>query len=100
MVAPAGAVRPVGDEEQKSRLLLPVDGVEWQTWANPEFLQFDTGLRLERQPQVVRDRALALVRASLSPEGYRLAHAMMLVNGFLGEVVDLETVLNEWSYNF
>jgi hypothetical protein len=24
---------------------------------------------------------------------------MMLVNGFLGEVVDLETVLNEWSYN-
>jgi hypothetical protein len=29
----------------------------------------------------------------------RLAHAMMLINGFLGEVVHLETVLNEFSYN-
>ena len=25
---------------------------------------------------------------------------MMLINGFLGEVVGLETVLNEFSYNF
>src|ERR687889_526626 len=47
----------------------------------------------------VREKALALMRASLSPEGYELAHAMMLINGFLGEVVDLETVLNEFSYN-
>jgi hypothetical protein len=62
-------------------------------------MQFDTGLRLEFQPSEVRERALALVRASLSPEGFDLAHAMMLVNGFLGEVVDLETILNEWSYN-
>jgi hypothetical protein len=76
-----------------------VDAVEWQTWANPEFLQFDTGLRLDCQPEIVRDKALALVRASLSPEGFAQAHAMMLVNGFLGEVVDLESVLNEWSYN-
>ena len=37
--------------------------------------------------------------ASLSPEGYELAHGMMLINGFLGEVVGLETILNEFSYN-
>ena len=62
-------------------------------------MQFDTGLRLDLQPVEVREKALALMRASLSPEGYELAHAMMLINGFLGEVVDLETVLNEFSYN-
>jgi hypothetical protein len=62
-------------------------------------MQFDTGLRLELQPAEVREKALALVRASLSPEGYELTHAMMLINGFLGEVVDLESVLNEFSYN-
>jgi hypothetical protein len=62
-------------------------------------MQFDTGLRLDGQPEVVREKALALMRASLSPEGYEIAHAMMLINGFLGEVVDLETVLGEWSYN-
>jgi hypothetical protein len=83
----------------RARISFDVDAVEWQTWANPEFLQFDTGLRLDGRSQAVRDRALALVRASLSPEGYEIAHAMMLINGFLGEVVDLETILDEFSYN-
>ncbi|MGY1858200.1 DUF3500 domain-containing protein [Modestobacter sp. SYSU DS0290] len=90
------AALPAGDRE---RLSFPVDAPEWQTWANPEFMQFDTGLRLEFQPPEVREKALALVRASLSPEGFQLAHAMMVINGFLGEVVGLENVLNEFSYN-
>jgi hypothetical protein len=99
MVAAARELLAVLDDEGRKRISFPVDAVEWQTWANPEFMQFDTGLRLDLQPVEVRERALALMRASLSPEGYDLAHAMMLINGFLGEVVDLETVLNEFSYN-
>ncbi|KHL17812.1 uncharacterized protein DUF3500 [Mumia flava] len=87
------------DEDARAALTHPVDAVEWQTWANPEFMQFDTGLRLEFQPADVRAAALALVEASLSPEGYALAHRMMQINGFLGEVVDLESILNEFSYN-
>lgn len=88
------------DEPSRGKIDYPVDAAEWQTWANPEFMQFDTGLRLEFQPVDVREKALALMRASLSKEGYELAHAMMLINGFLGETVDLATVLNEFSYNF
>jgi hypothetical protein len=99
MVAAAEDLLSVLDGEDRERISFGVDAVEWQTWANPEFLQFDTGLRLDGRSQAVRDKALALVRASLSPEGYEIAHAMMLVNGFLGEVVDLETILNEFSYN-
>jgi uncharacterized protein DUF3500 len=99
MVAAARDLLAALTPEDRARVSFPVDAVEWQTWANPEFMQFDTGLRLEFQPTEVRERALALVRASLSPEGFDLAHAMMLVNGFLGEVVDLPTVLGEWSYN-
>ena len=99
MVAAAEALLAALDDDALERVRFAVDAVEWQTWANPEFMQFDTGLRLDGQPQDVRDKALALVRASLSPEGYELAHAMMLINGFLGEVVDLPTVLNEFSYN-
>ncbi|WP_285189491.1 DUF3500 domain-containing protein [Rhodococcus sp. MEB041] len=76
-----------------------MDAPEWQTWANPEFLQFDTGVRLEFQPADVQRRALALLAASLSPEGYELAHDMMLINGFLGELVGLQSILNEFSYN-
>ncbi len=99
MVAAARELLAALDDDGRKRIAHDVDDVEWQTWANPEFLQFDTGLRLEFQPAEVREKALALVRASLSPEGYELAHGMMLVNGFLGEVVDLPTVLNEFSYN-
>jgi hypothetical protein len=99
MVAAADDLLAALDDESRERIAFPVDAVEWQTWANPEFMQFDTGLRLEFQGPEVREKALALVRASLSPEGFASVHAMMLVNGFLGEVVDLPTVLGEWSYN-
>src|SRR3954451_4321757 len=99
MVAAAEDLLSVLDDDARKRISFAADAPEWQTWANPEFLQFDTGLRLDLQPEVVREKALVLVRASLSPEGFAQAHAMMLVNGFLGEVVDLESVLNEWSYN-
>jgi hypothetical protein len=99
MVGAANELLAVLDDGQRAAISFAVDDGEWQTWANPEFMQFDTGLRLDLQPVEVREKALALMRASLSPEGYELAHAMMLINGFLGEVVDLETVLNEFSYN-
>ena len=99
MVAAADDLLAVLDDDGRKRISFAVDAVEWQTWANPEFMQFDTGLRLDLQPVEVREKALALMRGLAVPEGYELAHAMMLINGFLGEVVDLETVLNEFSYN-
>ncbi|GIM89611.1 DUF3500 domain-containing protein [Paractinoplanes toevensis] len=99
MVAAARDLLGSLDPQARARIAYPVDAPQWQTWANPEFMQFDTGLRLEFQPMDVRDKALALIRASLSPEGYRLTRAMMLINGFLGEVVGLPTILNEYSYH-
>jgi hypothetical protein len=99
MVAAANDLLAALDDDARALISFDVDAVEWQTWANPEFLQFDTGLRLDLQPAEIRGKALALMRASLSPEGFELAHATMLINGFLGEVVDLETILNEFSYN-
>jgi len=99
MVEAANDLLAALDDDARGLLSFEVDAVEWQTWANPEFMQFDTGLRLDLQPVEVREKALALMRASLSREGFELAHAMMLINGFLGEVVDLGTILNEFSYN-
>ncbi|WP_329410619.1 DUF3500 domain-containing protein [Nocardia vinacea] len=100
MVRAARALVDVLDERGRRQISYPVDAVQWQSWANPEFMQFDTGLRLEFQPGQVQQHALALMRASLSPEGYRHAREMMLINAFLGEVVGLPTILNEFSYNF
>jgi Protein of unknown function (DUF3500) len=99
MMAAAEQLLAALDDDSRQRLCYPIDPVEWQTWANPEFLQFDTGLRLEFQQPEVRQRALGLMAASLSPHGYRLAHQMMIINDFLGKVVGLEPILNEFSYN-
>src|SRR3954447_20743799 len=99
MVTAARELLAALDDTGPERHALDVDPPEWQTWATPEFMQFDTGLRLEFQRAGVRQKALALVRASLSPEGHQLVCAMMRINGFLGEVVGLPTVLGEFSYN-
>ncbi|UYQ77272.1 DUF3500 domain-containing protein [Glutamicibacter sp. JL.03c] len=100
MLEAAGALLAELGPEDQATLMHPVDAPQWQTWANPEFMQFDTGLRLEFQPPAVRTKVLELMAASLSPEGYELAHGMMLINGFLGKTVGLESLLNEFSYNF
>lgn len=68
MVAAARDLLTALDEDARAKLCHPVDGVEWQTWANPEFLQFDTGVRLEFQPPEVRKKALALVEPA-EPRG-------------------------------
>ncbi|NIH88343.1 DUF3500 domain-containing protein [Amycolatopsis granulosa] len=99
MIAAARALESALDEEGRGKLRYAVDAVEWQTWANREFLQFDTGVRLEFQPPEVQRAALELVRASLSPEGFRLVRDVMRINGFLGEVVGLTSILNEFSYH-
>lgn len=99
MAGAACALLGALDVEARRQITYPVDAVEWQTWSNPEFLQFDTGIRLESHPFNVRDAAMGLVKASLSPRGYYLARSMMLINGFLGEAVELPAILNEFSYN-
>ena len=71
MVAAANDLLAVLDDDGRKRISFDVDAVEWQTWANPEFLQFDTGLRLDLQPVEVREKALALMRRLPLPRGLR-----------------------------
>lgn len=99
MVAAAERLFAVLDEAQREQISYPVDSLEWRHWANPEFMQFDTGLRLEFQAQAVRDAFMALVEASLSARGAHDVRTMMRINGFLGDVVGLPGIMNEYSYN-
>ncbi|CAN7174264.1 DUF3500 domain-containing protein [Arthrobacter sp. LjRoot14] len=100
MVAAGRKMLEMATPEQASRLSYSVDAHEWQSWANPEFMQHDTGLRLDELDSPLRDAALAVVEASLSPAGFELARNLMRINGFLGELVELPQLMNEFSYNF
>jgi hypothetical protein len=100
MAAAARKLLSVLTPEQALRLNYAVDAPEWQSWANPEFLQHDTGLRLDEVDGTVREAALAVVEASLSAEGFALVRNLMRINGFLGDLVELPLLMNEFSYNF
>ncbi|EXJ84845.1 hypothetical protein A1O3_05519 [Capronia epimyces CBS 606.96] len=84
---------------QRDRLSYHIDSPEWRTWSNPEFLLSDKGVRLDEVTAPVRDSLLAILQASLSPEGYDKAVAAMRINGFLGSLVRAPAVMNEHSYN-
>lgn len=105
--APAGAMAAAASkllehlpEHERAKVSYPVDSAQWQGWANPEFLQHDTGLRLENVDFHTRELILRLVQVSLSSEGYDQVRTLMRINGFLGDVVGLPALMNEYSYNF
>jgi hypothetical protein len=86
--------------EQSSAVRHHIDSPEWRTWSNPEFLLSHKGIRLDEVTPQVRDGVMAVLQATLSPEGYAKAVGAMRVNGFLGDLVESPAVMNEFSYNF
>ncbi|KAL4888833.1 hypothetical protein BDV59DRAFT_210956 [Aspergillus ambiguus] len=88
------------DDSQKTALSYHIDSPEWRTWSNPEFLLSHKGLRLDEVTPTIRDAILAVIKATLSPEGYDKAIKAMRINHFLGELVESPAVMNEFSYNF
>ncbi|KAH7027253.1 uncharacterized protein B0I36DRAFT_364485 [Microdochium trichocladiopsis] len=83
----------------RDRTVLHIDSPEWRTWSNPEFLISNKGIRLDEWP-ALQEPVMAVLKATLSPEGYDKAVAAMRINAFLGQLVNGTKVMNEWSYNF
>ncbi|EIW85851.1 hypothetical protein CONPUDRAFT_150625 [Coniophora puteana RWD-64-598 SS2] len=82
-------LRVLSEEERTNVWAGDVESDEFRVWSNPE---------LYVNP-VVQTAAHALLRASLSKEGYDKALGCTLTNGFLGDLVDGPRVLNKHSYN-
>jgi len=87
-------------DQEKHAVQFPFDARERRKWSNPEMLINPFGIRLERTSSTTRDAILALLRATLSPEGYGKARSAMRINGFLGSCCKVENIMNEYSYNF
>ncbi len=80
---------------------LPMNAPEWRLWTNAIPTWHPKGLRLERLAESDRDRALAVVQASLSPAGYAQVRAAMALNANLGELIDdYRDTLTEFAYWF
>jgi hypothetical protein len=85
---------------QREKTTYHIDSPEWRTWSNPEHLLSDKGIRLDEISNGLRDNVFDILKKTLSPEGYQKARSAMRINGFLGELVETPTVVNELSYNF
>jgi hypothetical protein len=87
-------------EPQLSVGRFPMDDVSWRHWNNGARYFLRHGLLLEDLDAAGRDRALAVVRASLSAHGYRQTIDLMHLNRTIGELSDNTHGLNEWLYWF
>lgn len=88
------------NDDERGRVSYPLNASERRAWSNPEFVFHRVGLRLEDLEQAQSDALLAVVRASLSPEGWARIDEAMQLNAYLGELTDLPTIMNARSYWF
>lgn len=80
---------------------LPMDAPEWRLWTNALPTWHPKGMRLDRLPDRDRERALRVVEASLSPDGYASVRTAMALNQSLGELIDdYRDTLTEYAYWF
>ena len=100
LVAAARNALAVLSPAERTAVQYPIDAPEWRAWSNPEFLINPYGLRLEQLGSASRTAILQIIEASLSPKGFEKARGCMKTNAFLGELCQVETIMNEWSYNF
>ncbi|NEB75693.1 DUF3500 domain-containing protein [Streptomyces sp. SID14478] len=78
----------------------PMDDVSWRHWNNGARYFLRHGLCLEEFDDAQRGRALAVIRESLSADGYGQMIDLMHLNRTIGELTGDEHGLNEWLYWF
>jgi Protein of unknown function (DUF3500) len=86
------------DVDARARVMRPLDSLNRFHWQNTPLLLLPGQMELLEQNDEQREGALAIVRASLSVEGYKHAREIMDNNRLLGEINDLTDLLNEWSF--
>ncbi|HKP78595.1 MAG TPA: DUF3500 domain-containing protein [Phenylobacterium sp.] len=82
----------------RAKACFPVDSDLWRHWQNTPLLLRDPQVELIDLPMPLRELALEIVRVSLSAEGYRRTREVMANNLFLGGLVGMTDVLNDWAF--
>ena len=86
-------------QQQRDRIMFPVDDAEWRKWMNQHFY-VRQGVSLKEMTDAQRDAAFGLLAASLSARGMKLTRDIMRLNETLAELSDDHEFLGEWFYYF
>ena len=85
------------DGSQRGKTLYPVDSDEWRRWDNRHF-PTRQGIGFFDMSDSQREKAIALMRASLSAKGLQQTRDIMRLNGHLGELTGNFEEYSEWFY--
>jgi Protein of unknown function (DUF3500) len=85
--------------EQQGKTLFPVDSDEWRNWSNIHRYPRQ-GISLAEMQSPQRERALALLKAGLSPKGFTTAQDIMRLNETVAELTGKRDEYGEHLYWF
>jgi hypothetical protein len=84
--------------QQQARTLFPLDSDAWRRWSNIHIFVMRHGACLDAMRPAQRDQALALLQASLSPQGFETARDVMKLNETIREITGKDEEYGEWLY--
>src|SRR5215471_16189122 len=84
--------------EQRAKTLFPIDAIEWRKWSNIHPTLMRHGMPLFEMTETQRDRAFAMLRESLSAEGFQTARDVMRLNETVMEMTGRLTEYGEDLY--
>ena len=84
--------------EQRRRALYPLESDVWRRWSNIHPFIMRHGVCLDELTPAQRQRALAVVEASLSAPGFRTARDVMRLNDLVRHITGNAEEYGEWLY--
>lgn len=84
--------------EQRARAVFPVETEAWRRWSNIHPYVMRHGVCLDAMNPAQRDRALALLQATLSTQGFETARGVMKLNEVIREITGRDVEYGEWLY--
>jgi len=84
--------------EQRAAARFPLETDAWRRWSNIHPFIMRHGVCLDAMSPAQRERALALLRASLSAQGFETARGVMKLNEAIREITGRDDEYGEWLY--
>jgi hypothetical protein len=83
---------------QRAAATFDLENGMWRAWHNMHTFLIRHGALLEECGGAQRERALALVRETMSAAGFKLARDVMRLNEHIGEITGRAAEFGEWFY--
>ena len=86
------------DGSQRSTATFPIDSDNWRRWSNVHMFLMRHGVSMEYMTDGQKEKALDIMRMSLSAAGYETSRNIMKLNETIREITQRDIEFGEWPY--